>query len=166
MKTTGFHTLLVLLLMSGGWNIQAQNITEIHYHNHPFHVPNSVCQSKDGNILVQCDITQDNEKIGSKLLKFNKQGVCSDSLFIDDEAEVWAFINANPMGEGDIMASLRCEDSVVSVRILHLDEHLAITAQDEGTGCAERNGWGVLLFRIWTADKSSEGIEIVEAIIL
>ena len=64
-------------------------------------------------------------------MKFNKQGVCLDSLSIDDEAEVWAFINANPMGEGDIMASLRCEDSVVSVRILHLDEHLAIIAQND-----------------------------------
>lgn len=131
MKTTGFHTLLALLLMSGGWNIQAQNITEIHYHNHPFHVPNSVCQSKDGNILVQCDITQDNEKIGSKLLKFNKQGVCSDSLFIDDEAEVWAFIHANPLGEGDIMASLRCSENRVSVRLQYLDEHLAVTEQTD-----------------------------------
>ena len=28
------------------------------------------------------------------------------------------------------------------------------SAQDEGKGCAGRTGWGVLLFRIWTADKS------------
>ena len=26
-----------------------QTITEIHYHNNPYHVPNSVCQSKDIN---------------------------------------------------------------------------------------------------------------------
>ena len=121
--------MLAVLMMVGGWNAQAQNIIEIHYHNNPFHVPNSVCQSKDGNILVQCDITQDNEKIGSKLLKFNKQGVCLDSLSIDDEAEVRAFINANPLGEGDIMASLRCSENSVSVRLQYLDEHLAVTEQ-------------------------------------
>lgn len=115
MKTTRIHTLIAIMLVAGTWKAYEQNMTEIHYHHALYHVPNSVCQAKDGNILVQCDITQDNEKIGSKLLKFNKQGVCLDSLSIDDEAEVWAFINANPMGEGDIMASLRCEDSVVSV---------------------------------------------------
>ena len=125
------YLLLVFLMMVEAWDVHAQNVTEIHYHNSPYHVPNSVCQSKDGNILVQCDLTQDNEKIGSKLLKFNKQGVCLDSLLIDDEAEVWAFIHANPLGEGDIMASLRCSDNTVSVRLRYLDEHLVVTEQTE-----------------------------------
>ena len=111
--------------------VWGQNTVEIHYYGDLPHTPNMVCQANDGNILVQCDITQDNEKVGSKLLKFNKQGVCLDSLPINDEAEVWAFINANPFGEGDLMASLRCEDSVVSVRVLHLDDHLAIVAQND-----------------------------------
>ena len=131
MKATRRYTLLVLMMLAEIGKAYSQNITEIHYHNNPFHVPNSVCQSKDGNILVQCDIKQDNDKIGSKLLKYNKQGVCLDSLLINDEAEVWAFINANPLGAGDIMASLRYEDGVVSVRILHLDDHLAITEQTD-----------------------------------
>ena len=131
MKATRICYFLAFLMAAGLGKTHSQTITEIHYHNSPYHVPNSVCQSKDGNILVQCDIKQDNEKIGSKLLKFNKQGICLDSLFIDDEAEVWAFINANPLGEGDIMASIRSENSVVSVRILHLDNHLAITEQTD-----------------------------------
>ena len=131
MKTTRIYDLLALLMVFGIGKAYSQNITEIHYHNDPYHVPNSVCQSKDGNILVQCDITQDNEKIGSKLLKFNKQGACLDSLLIDDEAEVWAFIHANPLGEGDIMASLRCSDNSVSVRLQYLDEYLAITEQTD-----------------------------------
>ena len=126
-----FVLILTAFLVLDSVRVWGQNTVEIHYYGDLPHTPNMVCQAKDGNILVQCDITQDNEKIGSKLLKFNKQGVCLDSLPINDEVEVWAFINANPMGEGDIMSSLRCEDSVVSVRILHLDEHLAITAQND-----------------------------------
>ncbi len=126
-KTAAIFVLLTVIALAS----YSQNITEIHYHNSPYHVPNTVCQSKDGNILVQCDIKQDNDKIGSKLLKYNKQGVCLDSLLINDEAEVWAFINANPFGEGDIMASIRCEDSDVSVRILHLNDHLVITEQTD-----------------------------------
>ena len=120
---------LAFLMAAGLGKTHSQTITEIHYHNSPYHVPNSVCQSKDGNILVQCNISQDNEKVGSKLLKFNKQGICLDSLFIDDEAEVWAFINANPLGDGDIMASIRSENSVVSVRILHLDNQCKVSLQ-------------------------------------
>ena len=131
MTKAKLYMLVAVMLVTGTWKAYGQNMTEIHYLNALYHVPNSVCQAKDGNILVQCDITRDNEKTGSRLLKFNKQGVCLDSLSIDDEAEVWAFINANPMGEGDIMASLRCEEGVVSVRILHLDEHLAIAAQND-----------------------------------
>ena len=131
MKTTKIFILFALLMVSGIGKAYSQNITEIHYHNSPYHVPNSVCQSKDGNILVQCDITQDNDKIGSKLLKYNKQGVCLDSLLINDEAEVWAFINANPLGEGDIMASIRYDGRDVSVRIIHLDDNLAITEQTD-----------------------------------
>ena len=131
MKATRIFILLVLMMVFGIGKAYSQNITEIHYHNSPYHVPNSVCQSKDGNILVQCDITQDNDKIGSKLLKYNKQGVCLDSLLINDEAEVWAFINANPLGEGDIMASIRYDGSDVSVRIIHLDDNLAITEQTD-----------------------------------
>ena len=131
MKATRIFILLVLMMVFGIGKAYSQNITEIHYHNSPYHVPNSVCQSKDGNILVQCDITQDNDKIGSKLLKYNKQGVCLDSLLINDEAEVWAFINANPLGECDIMASIRYDGSDVSVRIIHLDDNLAITEQTD-----------------------------------
>ena len=89
-KTAVIFVLLTVIALAS----YSQNITEIHYHNSQYHVPNSVCQSKDGNILVQCDIKQNNEKIGSKLLKYNKQGDCLDSLLINDEAEVWAFINA------------------------------------------------------------------------
>ena len=126
-KTAVIFVLLTVIALAS----YSQNITEIHYHNSQYHVPNSVCQSKDGNILVQCDIKQNNEKIGSKLLKYNKQGDCLDSLLINDEAEVWAFINANPLGEGDIMASIRYEGSDVSVRIIHLDDHLAITEQTD-----------------------------------
>ena len=132
MRNRKFYTLFALMmLMSGGWNAHAQNITEIHYHNSPFHVPNSVCQSKDGNIVVECSVSQDNDKIGSKLLKYNKQGDCLDSLFIDDLDIVKAFVLANPLDENDVLVSLRYSENSVSVRLQYLDEHLAVTEQTD-----------------------------------
>ena len=90
-----------LLLMIGVGRFYAQEMTEIHYYSNLFHGPNMVCQSCDGNILVQCDVNLNGEKIGSKLLKFNKQGNCLDSLFMDDDALVKTFICANPLGDVD-----------------------------------------------------------------
>ena len=131
MKTTRFYILLALLLMAGRVTAWAQNITEIHYHNGLFHGPNNVCQSKDGNIIVECSVNQDNDKIGSKLLKFNKQGNCLDSLFIDDLDMVKAFVFANPFDENDVLVSLRYSGNSVSVRLQYLDEHLAVTEQTD-----------------------------------
>ena len=129
MKTTRIFILLALLMVFGIGKAYSQNITEIHYHNNPYHVPNTVCQTKDGNILVQCDITQNNEKIGFKLLKFNKQGVCLDSLYIDDLDIVKSLAFANPLSDNDVFASLRFSENSVSVRLQYLDEHLAIAEQ-------------------------------------
>ena len=131
MKSTRFYILLALLLMVRVGNAYSQNITEIHYHNSLFHGPNSVCQSKDGNIIVECSVTQDSDKIGSKLLKYNKQGDCLDSLFIDDLDVVKAFVFANPFDENDVLASLRYSENIVSVRLQYLDEHLAVTEQND-----------------------------------
>ncbi len=129
MKATRFYTLLALLLMAGIGMAHGQNMTEIHYYSKVFHGPNMVCQAKDGNIIVECSITQGNEAVGSKLLKFDRQGNCLDSLYVDDEAKVKSNVFANPLGEGDVLATLRCSDNNVSVRIQHLDEHLTITEQ-------------------------------------
>ena len=129
MKTTRFYTLVAVLLMAGIGMAHGQNMTEIHYYSEVFHGPNMVCQAKDGNIIVECSITQGNEAVGSKLLKFDRQGNCLDSLYVDDEAKVKSYVFANPLGEGDVLTTLRCSDNNVSVRIQHLDEQLTITEQ-------------------------------------
>ena len=108
-----------------------QDMTEIHYYSRLHHTPNIVCQAKNGNIIVECGMVQDGEKVGSKLLKFDKHGDCVDSLLIDDRNKVKSFICANPDGEGDIMTSLRCVDSTVTVRIQHLNDRLVITNQTD-----------------------------------
>jgi hypothetical protein len=131
MKTKRFPTIVAVLLIIVG-KAFAQNMTEIHYFSDIYHGPNSVCQSCDGNILVECDLVNEGVNIGSKLLKFSKQGACLDSLLLEDEAKIMkSYICANPFGEGDIWALLRFADGEVSVRIRHLDPHLAITGQTD-----------------------------------
>ena len=122
---------LAIFLMLGFVLAWGQDMTEIHYQSDLHHTPNSVCQSSDGNIIVECDVVQDGEKIGYKLLKFNKHGNCIDSLFLDDETKVKSFICANSVGDGITMASLRCSDSIMSVRIQYLDEDFVVTEQTD-----------------------------------
>ena len=129
MKVTRLHTLIALLLTVGLLPSYAQIVTEINYHNKYYHVPNTVSQSFDGSILVECTVSQNETIFGSRLLKFNRLGNCTDSLLIDDEALVKSFIFSNPTS--DVVASIMCADNNVSVRIRHLDEHLAITRQTD-----------------------------------
>ena len=68
MKIKRLYTLLAALLMIGLGTAIAQNMTEIHYFSDIYHGPNSVCQSCDGNILVECDLVNEGVNIGSKLL--------------------------------------------------------------------------------------------------
>lgn len=81
MKVTRLHTLIALLLTVGLLPSYAQIVTEINYHNKYYHVPNTVCQSFDGSILVECTVSQNETIFGSRLLKFNRLGNCTDSLF-------------------------------------------------------------------------------------
>ena len=67
MKTKRFSTIVAVLLIIVG-KAFAQNMTEIHYYSDIYHGPNSVCQSCDGNILVECDLVNEGVNIGSKLL--------------------------------------------------------------------------------------------------
>lgn len=129
MKTTKLYIFFTLLLILWALPSHAQIVTEINYHNKYYHIPNTVSQSFDGSILVECTVSQNETIFGSRLLKFNRLGNCTDSLLIDDEALVKSFIFSNPTS--DVVASIMCADNNVSVRIRHLDEHLAIIGQSD-----------------------------------
>ena len=46
MTKAKLYMLVAVMLVTGTWKAYGQNMTEIHYHNALYHVPNSVCQAK------------------------------------------------------------------------------------------------------------------------